>query len=180
MKSLSSSVPILEWLPNYQRSWLRTDLLAGLAVWAMTVPQALAYAGIANVPPVYGLYSIPLAMIAYAVFGSSRTLSVGPGSAVAIISAVTVGGLVAGSPDEFIALTALLTLVTGVLFLLLGLLKLGWMANFLSQPVLSGFTQGIALTVIVGQIPLLLGTQVEFSSAMSEMRNLPQLLKLQN
>ena len=178
MKPLHSYVPILAWLPEYQRSWLRTDLMAGLAVWAMMVPQALAYAGIANVPAIYGLYSVPVAMIAYAVFGTSRTLSVGPGSAIAIISSVTVGALVVGNPDEFLLLTAMLTLVVGILFLLFGILKLGWIANFLSQPVLSGFTQGIALTVIVGQASKLFGTEVAVSSAVDKMRNLPQLVGL--
>lgn len=162
-KFLGSVLPIMAWLPQYQRSWLRADLLAGLAVWAMTVPQALAYAGIAGVPPVYGLYAIPLAMIAYAFFGTSRTLSVGPESAIAIISAVAVAGLAVGNLNEFIAMTSLLALVVGVLFLLFGLLRLGWVANFLSQPVLQGFTQGIALTVIIGQIPILFGTEAEFT-----------------
>jgi SulP family sulfate permease len=162
-KFLGSVLPIMTWLPQYQRSWLRADLLAGLAVWAMTVPQALAYAGIAGVPPVYGLYAIPLAMIAYAFFGTSRTLSVGPESAIAIISAVAVAGLAVGNLNEFIAMTSLLALVVGVLFLLFGLLRLGWVANFLSQPVLQGFTQGIALTVIIGQIPILFGTEAEFT-----------------
>jgi SulP family sulfate permease len=162
-KFLGSVLPIMAWLPQYQRSWLRADLLAGLSVWAMTVPQALAYAGIAGVPPVYGLYAIPLAMIAYAFFGTSRTLSVGPESAIAIISAVAVAGLAVGNLNEFIAMTSLLALVVGVLFLLFGLLRLGWVANFLSQPVLQGFTQGIALTVIIGQIPILFGTEAEFT-----------------
>ena len=178
MKSLQSYVPILDWLPSYQRSWLRTDLMAGLAVWAMTVPQVLAYAGIANVPAVYALYSVPLAMIAYAVFGTSRTLSVGPESAIAIISAVTVGALVVGKPDEFLLLSVMLTLIVAILYLLFGLLKLGWMASFLSQPVLSGFTQGIALTVIIGQASQLFGTEDAVSSAVGSMKNLPQLLGL--
>ncbi len=85
---LRSILPILTWLPKYERAWLGADIMAGLAVWAMTVPQALAYAGIAGVPPVYGLYAVPLAMAAYAIFGTSRTLSVGPESAIAIISVV--------------------------------------------------------------------------------------------
>jgi high affinity sulfate transporter 1 len=162
-KILGSLLPIMTWLPQYQRSWLRADIMAGLAVWAMTVPQALAYAGIAGVPAIYGLYTVPLAMAAYAVFGTSRTLSVGPESAIAIISAVAVAGLAVGNLTEFLALTSLLALVVGVLFLLFGLLRLGWVANFLSQPVLQGFTQGIALTVIIGQIPILFGTEVEFT-----------------
>jgi high affinity sulfate transporter 1 len=166
---LHSLIPIFTWLPNYKRTWLQGDLLAGLAVWAMTVPQALAYAGIAGVPPIYGLYAVPLAMAAYAVFGTSRTLSVGPESAIAIISAVTVGALVAGKPNEFLALTSLLALMVGVLFLIFGILKLGWAANFLSQPVLQGFTQGIALIVIVGQIPVVFGTEAEFARMVSEL-----------
>ena len=166
---IKSAFPIITWLPRYERAWLRVDLMAGLAVWAMTVPQALAYAGIAGVPPVYGLYAVPLAMAAYAVFGTSRTLSVGPESAIAIISAVTVGAVVVGDPSEFLALTSLLALIVGLLFLIFGLLRLGWIANFLSQPVLQGFTQGIALIVIVSQIPLVFGTEAEFGRMVSEL-----------
>jgi high affinity sulfate transporter 1 len=176
---LRSLLPIFTWLPRYERAWLRPDIMAGLAVWAMTVPQALAYAGIAGVPPVYGLYTVPLAMIAYAVFGTSRTMCVGPESAIAIISAVTVGALAVGDPSEFLALTALLTLVVGVLFLIFGLLRLGWVANFLSQPVLQGFTQGIALTVIIGQIPKLFGTETTFAHLTESMRSLPHLIGLE-
>ncbi|MCK4839420.1 MAG: sodium-independent anion transporter, partial [Desulfobulbaceae bacterium] len=153
--------------------------MAGLAVWAMMVPQALAYAGIAGVPPIYGLYAVPLAMIAYAVFGTSRTLSVGPESAIAIISAVTVGALAVGNPNEFIALTSLLALIVGVLFLIFGLLRLGWAANFLSQPVLQGFTQGIALIVIIGQIPKLFGTETTVAKLLENTSNLPHLIGLE-
>ena len=87
-------LPIATWLPRYQRAWLPTDLVAGLAIWALTVPQALAYAGIAGVPPQYGLYAIPLAMLAYAIFGTSRLLSVGPDSATALISFTIVSRMV--------------------------------------------------------------------------------------
>ena len=172
-------LPIISWLPIYKRAWLRTDIMAGLAVWAMTVPQALAYAGIAGMPPVYGLYAVPLAMIAYAVFGTSRTLCVGPESAIAIISAVTVGALAVGNPNEFIALTSLLALIVGVLFLIFGLLRLGWAANFLSQPVLQGFTQGIALIVIIGQVPKLFGTEATVAKLLENMSNLPHLIGLE-
>ncbi len=175
---LLSTLPILTWLPKYERAWLGADIMAGLAVWAMTVPQALAYAGIAGVPPVYGLYAVPLAMAAYAIFGTSRTLSVGPESAIAIISVVTVGALAVSDPGEFLALTSLLALVVGVLFLLFGLLRLGWAANFLANPVLQGFTQGIALTVIIGQVPAVFGTEREVAGLVGELRNLPQLIGL--
>jgi MFS superfamily sulfate permease-like transporter len=176
---IKSAFPIITWLPRYERAWLRVDLMAGLAVWAMMVPQALAYAGIAGVPPVYGLYAVPLAMAAYAVFGTSRTLSVGPESAIAIISAVTVGALVVGDPSEFLALTSLLALIVGVLFLIFGLLRLGWAANFLSQPVLQGFTQGIALIVIIGQVPKLFGTEAPVAQLVENLRNLPHLIGLE-
>ncbi len=176
---LRSLLPITTWLPSYQRSWLQADLMAGLAVWAMMVPQALAYAGIAGVPPIYGLYCVPLAMVAYAFFGTSRTLSVGPESAIAIISAVTVGGIVAQDPAEFLALTSLLALLVGGLYLVFGLLRLGWAANFLSQPVLSGFTQGIALIVIIGQVRAVLGTEGAVAARLGELRNLPQIAGLE-
>ena len=179
MKSVSSLFPIAAWLPSYERAWLRADIMAGVAVWAMMVPQALAYAGIAGVPPVYGLYGVPLAMLAYAVLGTSRTLSVGPESAIAIVSAVTVGALASGNPSEFLALTSLLALIVGVLFLLLGLFRMGWVANFLSRPVLQGFTQGIALIVIVGQLPTIFGTRPAFSARLAETRNLPQIVGLE-
>ncbi len=150
-------VPITAWLPKYERAWLRADLIAGLAVWAMIIPQAMAYASIAGVPTVYGLYTVPLALIAYAVFGTSRTLSVGPGSALSILSAATVGALAVQGSEEYLALTFALALVVGVLFVLFGLLRLGWVANFLANPVLKGFMQGLALVIIVGQVPKLFG-----------------------
>lgn len=164
-----SYIPIFEWLPNYQRSWLRVDLMAGLAVWAMMVPQALAYAGIAGVPPIYGLYTVPLAMLAYAILGTSRTMCVGPESAIAIISAVTIGAIVSDNPENFIALTSTLALMVGVLFLLFGIFKLGWIANFLAKPVLQGFTQGIALIVIASQIPLIFGTNLQYGNEVNEL-----------
>jgi high affinity sulfate transporter 1 len=156
---LQRHVPILVWLPRYDRTWLRPDLIAGLAIWAVTVPQSLAYAGIAGVPAVYGLYTVPLAMVGYAIFGTSRTLSVGPDSATVVLSAVTVGALVAQGTDDYIALSATLALLVGVLFVIFGLLRLGWVANFLSHPVMKGFIQGLALIVIVGQLPKLFGIE---------------------
>jgi MFS superfamily sulfate permease-like transporter len=152
-------VPITDWLPRYQRAWLRTDLLAGLAVWALTVPQAMAYSSIAGVPPVYGLFSVPLAVVAYAIFGTSRTLSIGPGTGVAIISAATVGALAAQGSDDFLALTLAMALLVGVLYIIFGILRLGWVADFLANPVLKGFMQGLALVVLVGQMPKIFGVE---------------------
>ncbi len=154
---LHQYVPITIWLPAYQRGWLRTDLIAGLAVWAMTIPQALAYAGIAGVPAEYALYTVPLAMIAYAIFGTSRTLSMGPESALAIMSAATVAALATQGSEEYLTLTIGLAFIIGILFVIFGLLRLGWVANFMANPVLKGFLAGIALVVIAGEASKLFG-----------------------
>ncbi|MGA9877040.1 MAG: SulP family inorganic anion transporter [Solirubrobacteraceae bacterium] len=144
-------------LRGYQRSWLRGDLLAGLTVWAVLVPEALAYASIAGVSPVVGLYAAPGALILYAALGSSRQLVVGPMAATAALSAATVAELVPVGGDRFTAMTAALAITTGLAALIAGVLRLGFLASFISEPVLKGFIVGLALTIIVGQIPKLLG-----------------------
>ena len=154
---LHQYIPITAWLPAYQRGWLLTDLIAGLAVWALTIPQAMAYAGIAGVPAQYALYTIPLAMIAYAIFGTSRTLSMGPESALAIMSAATVGALATQGSEEYLTLTIALAFVIGILFIIFGLFRMGWVANFMANPVLKSFLAGIALVVIAGESSKLLG-----------------------
>src|SRR5689334_138547 len=123
-------------LRGYQRSWLRGDLLSGLTVWAVLVPEALAYASIAGVSPVVGLYAAPAALVLYALLGSSRRLIVGPMSATAALSAAAVAGLAGNRPDKFAAFTAALALMVGVLALVAGLCRLGFLANFISEPVL--------------------------------------------
>jgi sulfate permease, SulP family len=144
-------------LRGYHGSWLPGDLLAGLTVWAVLVPEALAYASIAGVSPVVGLYAAPGALILYAAFGSSRQLVVGPMAAAALLSAATVGALVPVGAGRFAALSAALAITVGLLALLAGLLRLGFLANFISEPVLKGFIIGLALTIIVRQLPHLLG-----------------------
>jgi sulfate permease, SulP family len=144
-------------LQGYRAGWLRGDLVAGLTVWAVLVPEALAYASIAGVSPVVGLYAAPGALILYAAFGSSRHLVVGPMAATAALSAAAVGDIAAGRSGVFAALTVTLALTTGLLALAAGLLRLGFVANFISEPVLKGFIVGLALTIIVGQVPKLLG-----------------------
>jgi SulP family sulfate permease len=147
-------------LAGYQRPWLRADLLAGLTVWAVLVPESLAYATIAGVSPVVGLYAAPGALLLYAAFGSSRHLVVGPMAATAALSAAIVGDLVApGDATAFTTLTITLALTVGIIALLAGLLRLGFLANFISEPVLKGFIVGLALTVIVGQLPKLVGVE---------------------
>ncbi len=144
-------------LGGYQRSWLRGDLIAGLTVWAVLVPEALAYASIAGVSPVVGLYAAPGALIFYAAFGSSRQLVVGPMAATAALSAATIAALVPVGSDRFVTLTAGLAIATGIAALLAGVLRLGFLASFISEPVLKGFIVGLALTIIIGQVPKLLG-----------------------
>src|SRR4249919_2960680 len=121
-------------LRGYRRAWLSRDLVAGLTVWAVLVPEALAYATIAGVSPVVGLYAAPPALVLYALFGSSRQLVVGPMAATAALSAAAVADLATGGPEQFAAFTAMLALVTGVLALLAGLLRLGFLAAFISEP----------------------------------------------
>jgi sulfate permease, SulP family len=140
------SVPIFRWVPGYHRGWLRGDLIAGLTVWAVLVPEALAYATIAGVSPVVGLYAAPGALILYAAFGSSRHLVTGPMAATAALSAAAVGDLAAGGSSEFVDLTVALALVVGIMALVAGLLRLGFLASFISEPVLKGFIVGLAPT----------------------------------
>ena len=146
-------------LRNYQRDWVRGDVVAGLTVWAVLVPSALAYATIAGVSPVVGLYAAPAALILYAALGSSRQLITGPSAAAAALSAAVVGNAVAGNGDQFVATTAALAICVGLAALIAGLLRLGFLANFISEPVLKGFIVGLSLTVIAGQIPKLFGVE---------------------
>ena len=146
-------------LRGYDHRWLRGDLIAGLTVWAVLVPESLAFASIAGVSPVIGLYAAPAALILYAAFGSSRHLIVGPMSATAALSAATVADLVAPSGDEFVAMTAALAIATGIAALLAGILRLGFLASFISEPVIKGFIVGLALTIMIGQVPKLLGIE---------------------
>ena len=152
-------VPAFGWVQGYERGWLRGDLIAGLTVWAVLVPEALAYATIAGVSPVVGLYAAPGALILYAAFGSSRHLVTGPMAATAALSAAAVATLATPGSNDFVQLTVALALVVGVLALLAGLLRLGFLASFISEPVLKGFIVGLALTIIIGQVPKLLGVE---------------------
>ncbi|MFN8164173.1 MAG: SulP family inorganic anion transporter [Solirubrobacterales bacterium] len=146
-------------LRNYQRDWFRGDVVAGLTVWAVLVPSALAYATIAGVSPVVGLYAAPAALILYAALGSSRQLITGPSAAAAALSAAVVGNAVAKNADQFVATTAALAICVGLAALAAGLLRLGFLANFISEPVLKGFIVGLSLTIMVGQVPRLFGIE---------------------
>ena len=130
---LASLIPLLRWAPQYERGWLRPDLIAGLTVTALVVPKALGYAGIASVPIQYGLYAAAAGAILYAIFGTSRQISTGPSSALAAVAASAVLAAGVSGDEDVVALVATITLVTGVLSLLLALFKMGWISQFLSK-----------------------------------------------
>src|SRR6201996_7842042 len=155
--ALSPRLPVFTSLHGYQKGWLRGDLIAGLTVWAVLVPESLAYASIAGVSPVVGLYAAPGALLLYAVFGSSRHLVVGPMSATAALSAATVAEYATAGSGQFVAMTAALAISAGMAALIAGLLRLGFLASFISEPVQKGFIVGLALTIIIGQLPDLFG-----------------------
>lgn len=143
---------------GYRRASVRPDLIAGLAVWAVLVPESLAYATIAGVPPVVGLYAAVPALALYAIAGTSRQLVVSPMSATAALSAGIVASI-AGADGDPVALTTGLALATGIVAIVAGLLRLGFLAAFISEPVLKGFIIGLALTIMIGQVPDLIGVE---------------------
>ena len=122
-------LPVLGWLPGYRRNWVLPDLLAGLAVWAVMVPESMAYAGIVGVPPIMGLYTIVPPLIAYALLGTSRLLVVGPDTATGLISALTVGAIAVQGTAQFNELTSTLAILIGAFFLLFGALRMGWLPS---------------------------------------------------
>ena len=164
--------PILAWLPGYQRSWLRLDLIAGLTVCAILVPEGMAYAQLAGVPPEYAFYAAPIGLLAYALLGSSRQLVVAVSSAVAIMSAATITGLAAAGSPEYIALTAALAILAGLVSIAFGVLRLGRIAQFFSESVLLGFVFGLALLITVKQIPKLLGIEAHGETALDLVRDM--------
>ena len=167
---LQRYLPIVDWLPKYD--WvesLRYDVLAALTVWALLVPEAMAYAGIAGVPPEVGLVTAPLALIGYAIFGSSRHLFVGPSSTVAILSASVVAPLAGSDGDLYLILTVWLAIFTGVFFVALGVARMGWIANFMASSVLGGFMVGLAIVIAVGQLDKILGIEAEGDNVLGDL-----------
>ncbi|MDM9631171.1 SulP family inorganic anion transporter [Robiginitalea aurantiaca] len=156
--------PILEWLPGYQKQWLSGDLSAGLTVGIMLIPQGMAYAMIAGLPPVFGLYAALVPQIIYALMGTSRQLAVGPVAMDSLLVASGLGALALSGIEEYIAMALFLALFMGGIQLLFGLLKMGFMVNFLSKPVISGFTSAAAIIIGLSQLKHLLGTSIAGSS----------------
>jgi high affinity sulfate transporter 1 len=164
-------------IAGYRRAWWRGDILAGVTVAAYLVPQVLAYATIAGLPPVAGLWGVLPALAAYALLGTSRLLSVGPESTTALMTAVVVGPLAAGDPARYAGLAAALALVVGALCLVSRIARLGFVADLLSRPILVGYLAGVAMIMIVGQLGKLTGVSVEgesfFGQVASFVRQMP-------
>ena len=161
---LKRYLPIFQWLPKYKRSYLSGDIGAGLTVGIMLIPQGMAYAMIAGLPPVFGLYASLIPQIIYAIMGTSRQLAVGPVAMDSLLVASGLGALAISGIDEYIAMAIFLAFFMGIIQLVLGLLRMGFLVNFLSKPVISGFTSAAAIIIGLSQLKHLLGTSIEGSN----------------
>ena len=157
MGSLRSYIPMLDWLPHYRSEWLRFDIISALSVWALLVPQGIAYSSIAGVPAQYGLYAALGSLLGYALFGTSAQVVTGPSAAIAAVSASVISLWATAGTNEWIAYTATLAVFAGLVYILLGMLRMGWISHFLSGAVLGGFVFGFGIGLIVDQTPKILG-----------------------
>jgi high affinity sulfate transporter 1 len=171
-KAVVHYVPIITWLPAYPADWRRADLVAALTSWGVMVPVAMAYAALAGVPPQYGLITAFAALAVYAIFGTSRHIKVTTSSTMAIMSASVVAPLAGGDPDRYLALTAGLALMVGAILLAAGIVRLGFIADFLSKSVVTGFIFGLAITIIVGQLPKLFGVPAGGDGTIEQLQTL--------
>src|SRR5262245_30725280 len=153
-------VPGLHTIRTYQRAWLRHDLAAGLVLTTMLVPVGVAYAEASGVPGIYGLYATIVPLLAYALFGPSRILVLGPDSALAAVILAVVAPLSAGDPQRAVVLASAMAIVSGIICVAAGVARLGFVTELLSKPIRYGYMNGIALTVILSQLPKLLGFSV--------------------
>ncbi|MEU6788009.1 sulfate permease [Nonomuraea angiospora] len=169
-------LPGLATLTAYRREWLRGDLLAGLTVAAYLVPQVMAYATVAGLPPVAGLWAILAPLALYALLGSSRQLSVGPESTTALMTATAIGPLAAGDPARYASLAASLALIVGLLCLGCRLLRLGFVADLLSRPILVGYLAGVAVIMVASQLGKLIGAPVTGESLIEQLSSFVHLL----
>ena len=164
-------LPIVGWLGSYDRRWLRGDLIAGVTVAALIVPKNLGYAGIAGIPLQNGLYAAAAGALLYAVFGTCRQISMGPSSGLAAVAASTVVAAGITNEVDVASFVAGLTLASGLLFLVLAVLRMGWIAQFLSRAVVTGFLFGAAIDVVIGELPKITGTDVSGSNSFQELRS---------
>jgi len=148
------SLPLLEWIGSYRKEWLGADVVAGLTTSAVVIPKAMAYATVAGLPIQVGLYTAFVPMIVYAVLGSSRVLSVSTSTTIAILTVAQLGRVVPNAdPAALLQATAALTLMVGAILIVAAILRLGFVANFISEPVLIGFKAGIGVVIIVDSCP---------------------------
>ena len=165
-------LPARRWLPTYQRRWLRGDLVAGAVVAALAIPQSLGYASIAGLPVQVGLYSLPTVLICYALLGTSRKLIVGPVSTVALLTGSLIAGFRPANEAEAMALAAGMAVTAGLLLMLASVLHIGWVAEFLSKPIVTGFVLGLTILVIIGELPNVLGIPVPPGDVLSRINDL--------
>ena len=158
--SLPSWPPALQWLTSYDKSWLSGDLTAGLTVGVMLIPQGMAYALLAGLPPIYGLYAATLPLLVYAVLGTSRQLAVGPVAMDSLLTATGVGALAVVGTEQYLQLAIALALLVGSTQLMAGLFRLGFLVDLLSRPIISGFTSAAALIIGLSQLQHLLGVSL--------------------
>lgn len=151
-------IPMTDWLRQYQRQWVRADLISGATVWAVLIPTAMAYSSMVGVEPIIGLYTVPLALLGYAVFGGSRLLVVGPDAAIAVLSGATLATVAIG--DDPLPHLMLLGVLVGALYILFSFLRLGWIADLIPDPVLKGFIEGMVWVTIIKELPEMLGFHV--------------------
>ena len=173
-------MPGIALLRSYQRAWLPKDLIAGLVLSALLVPQGMAYAELAGLPAITGLYTTVLCLVAYALFGPSRYLVLGPDSSLSPMIAAAILPLAAGSESQAIALAGMLAILVGVLCFTAGLARLGFVADLLSRPVRVGYMAGLAVTIVVGQLPKLFGFSVDASGLIGELAAFWQNLSATN
>lgn len=153
-------IPSVEWIKNYDKKWLSGDISAGLTVGVMLIPQGMAYSMLAGLPPIYGLYAVTIPLIIYALLGTSRQLAVGPVAMVSLLIASGVGQISEAGSDEYIALSILLAFLVGSIQLSMGVFRLGFLVNFLSHPVIAGFTSSAAIIIGFSQFKHLLGVKI--------------------
>ena len=161
MRARLPRLPMIDWTRGYDRTTLSSDLVAAVIVTVMLIPQSLAYAALAGLPPQVGLYASIVPLLMYAVFGSSRVLAVGPVAVVSLMTATDIGDLAQAGSFAYGALAITLAFISGAMLLLMGWLRLGFLANFLSHPVISGFITASALLIAAGQLKVILGVKVE-------------------
>jgi len=153
-RGINRLLPIISTLRSYKRDWLLHDIAAGMVLTAILVPVGMGYASASGLPAIYGLYATVVPLIAYAVFGPSRILVLGPDSALAAIIAATILPLAADKADKAVILAGMLAILSGALCVLAGLARFGFITDLLSKPIRDGYINGIALTVLIGQLPL--------------------------